>query len=72
MIYTTNTIEGFHRQLRKVTKTKGAYPSDTALMKVLFMAYTEISKKWTKPLRNWAITLAQLSIHFEGRLKLKL
>lgn len=72
VIYTTNTIEGFHRQLRKVTKTKGAYPSDIALMKVLYLAYSEISKKWTMPLRNWALTLSQLSIHFEGRLKLRL
>lgn len=72
IIYTTNIIEGFHRQLRKVTKTKGAYPNDMALMKTLFLAYSEIAKKWTKPLRNWALTLSQLSIHFEGRLKLRL
>jgi putative transposase len=72
VIYTTNIIEGFHRQLRKVTKTKGAYPNDIALMKVLYLAYSEISKKWTMPLRNWAMTLSQLSIHFEGRLKLRL
>ena len=72
VIYTTNIIEGFHRQLRKVTKTKGAYPNDIALMKVLYLAYSEIAKKWTMPLRNWAMTLSQLSIHFEGRLKLRL
>lgn len=72
VIYTTNIIEGFHRQLRKVTKTKGAYPNDIALMKVLYLAYSEISKKWTMPLRNWAVTLSQLSIHFEGGLKLRL
>ena len=72
VIYTTNIIEGFHRQLRKVTKTKGAYSNDMALMKVLYLAYSEISKKWTMPLRNWAMTLSQLSIHFEGRLKLRL
>lgn len=72
VIYTTNTIEGFHRQLRKVTKTKGAYPNDMALMKVLYLAYDQISRKWTMPLRNWPLTLSQLSIHFEDRLKLKL
>lgn len=72
VIYTTNIIEGFHRQLRKVTKTKGAYPNDMALMKVLYLAYTEISKKWTMPVHNWALTLSQLSIHFQYRIKLKL
>lgn len=72
VIYTTNTIEGFHRQLRKVTKTKGAYPNDIALLKTLYLAYEQISKKWNMPLQNWALTLSQLSIQFEGRLKLKL
>lgn len=70
IIYTTNTIEGFHRQLRKVTKTKGAFPSDDALLKLVYLVYRNVSKKWTKPLHNWGLTVSQLSIHFEGKLNL--
>jgi transposase-like protein len=70
IIYTTNTIEGFHRQVRKVTKTKGAFPNDNALLKLVFLAYKNACKKWTMPLQNWALTISQLAIHFEGRLKL--
>lgn len=70
IIYTTNTIEGFHRQVRKVTKNKGVFPSDDALLKLVYLAYKNISKKWTQPLQNWSLTISQLSIHFEGRLKL--
>lgn len=72
VIYTTNTIEGFHRQVRKVTKTKGAFPSDMALLKLIYLAYCNIQKKWTAPLQNWAMTVSQLSIWFEGRIKLSL
>lgn len=72
MIYTTNTIEGFHRQVRKVTKTKGAFPSDMALLKLIYLAYVNIRKKCTAPLQNWAMTVSQLSIWFEGRIKLSL
>ena len=72
MIYTTNAIEGFHRQVRKVTKTKGAFPSDMALLKLVFLAYRNIRKKWTSPLQNWGLTVSQLSIWFEGRLNLNL
>ena len=70
LIYTTNPIEGFHRQIRKVTKTKGAFSSDMALMKLLFLAQQNISKKWTQPLHNWAVTVSQLAIVFEGRIKI--
>jgi putative transposase len=70
IIYTTNTIEGFHRQVRKVTKNKGVFPSDDALLKLVYLAYRNISKKWTQPLQNWSLTISQLSIHFEGRVKL--
>jgi transposase-like protein len=72
LIYTTNAIEGFHRQVRKVTKTKGAFPSDMALLKLVFLAYRNIRKKWTSPLQNWGLTVSQLSIWFEGRLNLNL
>lgn len=70
IIYTTNIIEGFHRQLRKVTKTKNAYPTDDALRKVIYLATVEASKKWTMPIREWKSCISQLVIHFEGRLTL--
>ena len=54
LIYTTNTVEGYHRQIRKVTKNKGVFPSDTALEKLVYLAYRNIRKKWTMPLANWA------------------
>jgi transposase-like protein len=68
IIYTTNTIEGFHRQVRKVTKNKGVFPNDDALLKLVYLAHRNISKKWTQPLQNWSLTASQLSIHFEGRM----
>jgi putative transposase len=67
IIYTTNTIEGYHRQIRKVTKTKGAFTSDMALLKLVYLATIRIAEKWTKPLPNWSLTIQQLSIIFEGR-----
>lgn len=67
LIYTTNTIEGYHRQLRKVTKTKTAYPSDDALRKIIYLATIEISKKWTMPLKSWKQCMSQLAIHFRER-----
>jgi len=72
LIYTTNTIEGFHRQVRKVTKTKGAFTSDMALLKLIYLATQNIQKKWTQPLQNWSLTVSQLSIIFVDRLKLQL
>jgi len=72
LIYTTNTIEGFHRQVRKVTKTKGAFTSDMALLKLIYLAAQNIQKKWTQPLQNWSLTVSQLSIIFGDRLKLRL
>jgi transposase-like protein len=68
IIYTTNTIEGYHRQVRKVTKTKGVFPNDDALLKMIYLAHKNISKKWTQPLQNWSLTISQLAIYFEGRL----
>ena len=72
MIYTTNAIEGFHRQVRKVTKTKGAFTSDMALLKLIYLAQNNISQKWTKPIPNWAQTSQKLAIWFPGRMKLDL
>ena len=67
LIYTTNTIEGFHRQIRKVTKTKGAFTNDMALLKLVYLASERIAQKWTMPLQNWSLTIQQLSIIFEDR-----
>lgn len=72
LIYTTNAVEGYHRQVRKVTKTKGAFPSDMALMKLVYLATRRIEKKWTTPLQNWGLTVQQLAIKFEDRLPLDL
>lgn len=68
IIYTTNTVEGFHRQLRRVTKTKGAFVSDQALLKLLYLAYKNISSKWTMSTLNWGLTLQQLYLLFPDRL----
>ena len=70
IIYTTNTVEGYHRQIRKVTKNKGVFPSDTALEKLVYLAYRNIRKKWTMPLANWATISQQQAIKFGERFKL--
>ena len=67
-IYTTNAIEAVHRQFRKLTKTKGAFPNENSLLKLLYAGMLNASKKWTMPIQNWNMTLSQLAIHFEGRL----
>ena len=72
LIYTTNAIEGFHRQVRKFTKTKGAFTSEMALFKLIYCACQKIAEKWTAPLQNWALTISQLHVYFEGRLNLGL
>ena len=68
LIYTTNTLEGYNRQLRKVTKNRGAFPSPAAARKLLWLAHQDISKKWTMPIPKWANILNQLAIRFEDRL----
>lgn len=68
IIYTTNAMESYNRQLRKVTKARSIFPSDDALLKMLYLATMDISKKWTQSIRGWAQILAQLSIFFEGRI----
>jgi putative transposase len=69
IIYTTNTVEGFNRQVRKITKSKGGFSSDNALFKLVFLIYRDISKKWEKSISNWAEIISQLSIHFSERLE---
>ncbi len=68
IIYTTNTIEAVHRQFRKLTKTKGSFPNQNSLLKLLYMGIQNASKKWTMPVQNWSLTISQLAIFFEGRL----
>jgi transposase-like protein len=67
LIYTTNTVEGYNRQLRKVVKTKGALPSADAARKLLYLVTQGITKKWTASVFNWAKMRNQLAIRFEGR-----
>ncbi len=69
LIYTTNTIEGYHRQIRKVTKNKGVFTSDMALLKLIYLATERITLKWTSPLQNWSIAASQLKIIFGNRMK---
>ena len=71
LIYTTNPVEGFHRQIRKYTKTKGAFTSENALFKLVFCAIKQITSKWNQPLQNWALTISQLDIFFPSRLNFK-
>jgi transposase-like protein len=68
VIYTTNAVEAVHRQFRKLTKTKGAFPNENRLLKLLYAGIQNASKKWTMPIQNWNLTLSQLAIYFEGRL----
>jgi len=68
IIYTTNIIESVHRQFRKLTKTKGAFPNENSLLKLLYMGIQNVQKKWTMPMHNWSLTISQLAIFFEGRL----
>ena len=68
LIYTTNAIEGFNRQLRKVTKSKTVFPSDDSLLKMLYLATMDITKKWTSHRHDWGQIHSQLEIYFEERL----
>ena len=72
IIYTTNTVEGFNRQIRKITKSKGVMPNDTALLKLVYLVTQNIMVKWTAPIQKWALVIQQLAIHFEGRIDIQL
>ena len=69
LIYTTNPIESFNRQLRKVTKSKSVFPNDTALLKMLYLVTMDVVKKWTMRQKNWASILAQLAVYFKDRVE---
>ncbi len=67
-MYTTNSVESLHMQLRKVSKTKTVFPTDDSLLKILYLATIGVSKKWTVPIREWPLILGQLVIHFSDRI----
>ena len=71
LIHHFNTLLqlNFMLQFRTLTKTKGAFPNDNSLLKLLFAGIQNAEKKWTMPIRNWSLTISQLNIHFKGRLK---
>ena len=70
VIYTTNAIESLNRSLRKVIKTKGAFPNDAAILKIFYLALANIAKKWTMPIWDWKAALSQFAIRFAGRFEL--
>jgi len=70
LIYTTNAVEAYHRQLRKVIKNKASFPTPEAIRKQFYLATQDIMKKWTAPLRNWPLILNQLAIRFDDRFPL--
>ena len=68
LIYTSNAIEGFNRQLRKVTKAKSVFPTDDSLLKMLYLAMMDITKKWTGRRQDWSMIHAQLAVYFADRM----
>jgi transposase-like protein len=67
LIYTTNPVEGFHRQIRKFTKTKSAFVNENALTKLVYCVINRLSDKWYQPVHNWAVALSELDIYFPNR-----
>lgn len=67
-MYTTNAIESIHASVRHITDNRASFPNDEAILKLLFLALTNASARWTMPITNWKLALQQLAIHFEGRL----
>ena len=72
IIYTTNAVEGLHRQIRKYTKSKGSFTTQEALKKLIYLAIQNITQKWSQPIQNWSLIISQLDLYFEKRLKLDL
>ena len=68
LIYTTNAIEGFNRQLRKVTKSKSVFPTDDSLLKMLYLAMMDVTKKWTGRRMDWSAIHAQLAVYYGDRM----
>ncbi|MCU0643542.1 MAG: transposase, partial [bacterium] len=70
IIYTTNSIESLNFSLRKVTKNRAAFPNDDAILKIMYLALTNASKKWTMPIRDWGAALNQFAVYFEDRVSM--
>ena len=70
IIYTTNSIEAVNRQLRKVIKNRGHFPTEDAAMKLLWLALDRAQQKWTYPIRDWPRALHQFAIHFPNQIQL--
>jgi transposase-like protein len=70
VIYTTNAIESLNFSLRKVTKNRAAFPNDDAILKIMYLALTNASKKWTMPIRDWGAALNQFAVYFGDRVPL--
>ena len=68
VIYTTNAIESLNATYRKLNRQRSVFPSDTALLKALYLSTFEATKKWTMPIRNWGQVYGELCIMYEGRL----
>ena len=68
LVYTTNTVEGYHRMLRKITKTKGAFSSDMAMLKLVYLATIQFNNRWKKKIFNWPTIINQICIYFEDRI----
>ena len=68
VIYTTNAIESVNLSLRKVTKSRGSFPNDDALIKLYYLALRDISKKWTMPIHNWKAALNRFTLMFDERM----
>ena len=67
-VYTTNVIESLNYSLRKITKTRAAFPTEEAAIKLLYLGLQNAAKKWTMPIQNWSLTMNQMAILFEGRM----
>ncbi len=70
-IYTTNPIEALNRQLRKATKTRGAFPTETSLLKLLWLTIDRVTQKWTYPVKHWDLVIQQFAVLFEDRVPLE-
>ena len=72
IIYTTNIMESYHKNLRKVTQNKGTFPNEMAILKLIYLEATGLTQKWSKPMEDWGLTAQQLFIKFGDRMKLDL
>ena len=69
VMYTTNLIENLHRKIRKVTKTKSSFPSDTSLIKLLYLIVNHTTGKWKNPVKEWGTIINQLHIYYPQRIE---